>query len=149
MQQSPSVDRLIRFLADRRPRHNPFSFILSQPFGVCWEIGNEEEGGKANGDGRNAFEDKDPPPATQSAYSIHVGDGAGKKATKHAGGQDGAPVDGEALLGFFALVPEANKIKTWRRSMLPLPTVLLDHPLPGNMPASAKPRKNLVAMRPE
>lgn len=123
--------------------------MLSQPFGVCWEIGNKEERRKANGDGRNPLEYKDPPPATQPPYPIHVCDGAGKKATEHAGGQDGAPVEGEALLGFFALVPEANKITTCKGSILPLPTVHLDHTLPGNMPASAKPRKNLVAMRPE
>ena len=138
--------RLVR----RGPCRHKRAFILGQPFCIFGEIRYEEESSNANDDRCDAFKDKDPAPSSQAADILHVGDCAGEEAAEGAGYEDGAPVDCEALLGFFAFVPKRDEVEACGVVSVDIVrdvgvTACI---LPGKIPASARPRKKRVARRP-
>lgn len=77
-------------------------------------VGEECETRHADDDGRDAFEDEDPTPATEAGDAVHVLDGEGEEAGEGAGEGGGAEEDGHACLEFEALVPGREEVGACR-----------------------------------
>lgn len=82
-----------------------------QPPGLVRKVADAEKGGNGHRHGQDALEDKDPAPVAQPPDAVHARNGRGQQAAKGRGDDDGAKVDGEALLGLLAPVPEADEVE--------------------------------------
>lgn len=88
-------------------------FLVIEPFDLLGEIGHEEETEQANNRRKQAFNDKDPSPASKAADSIHLADSCGENTTESTSQSGGAEEEAKSLLGFASGIPHTHEIKAY------------------------------------